>query len=112
VHSIVKGRSGKFTIVNAYPLKDIFRKNKIKTCDLLTLDIEGAEYEILYSLDPTTLGKIKCITMEYHNINKEEGQDGKSLKKYLEAHDFSVTQKESLQRGVGSIFAVNTRQKQ
>lgn len=111
-HSLVKKTKGKFINVHSQSLKEIFVKNKIKTCDLLKLDVEGAEYEILYSLGPAILGKIKCNTMEYHNINKENDQDGKSLKKYLKGHGFSVTQKESLKRRVGSIFAINTRQKQ
>jgi len=110
-HSLLQKRIRKYRTICAKSLKGIFRKNNIKDCDLLKIDTEGAEYEILYSLDSTTLGKIKHISMEYHNINKEKKQDGNSLKKYLEGHGFTVMQKESLQRRVGYLFAINTRKR-
>ena len=111
VHSIVKGRSGKFLNVQSSSLKEMFVKNKIANCDLLKLDVEGAEYEILYSLAPAVFSKIKYISMEYHNLDKKGKKNGIFLQKYLEDQGFSVERKESIQRGVGNIYAINTRKK-
>ena len=46
-------------------LDRIFSENKIKKCDLLKLDCEGAEYSILFAASKNTLEKINNIVMEY-----------------------------------------------
>jgi FkbM family methyltransferase len=37
-----------------------------KTVDLLKMDIEGAEYEVLQSVAPETMGRIRRIVLEFH----------------------------------------------
>lgn len=47
-------------------LQDIFKNNKIDFCDLLKMDIEGAEYAVLLSAPDEIFNKINFICMEYH----------------------------------------------
>jgi len=80
-------------------LKDIFETNKIKSCDFLKMDCEGAEYEIIYKTPKKYLKKIKSISMEYHkndNINK--------LKRFLEEKGFNVSLTDV---GEGMLYAEN-----
>lgn len=111
-HTFINMKQKEYIKVFTQSLRDIFNKNKIETCDLLKLDIEGAEYEVLYSLDISTLHKIRNISMEYHNLSKKGRKNGSKLKKYLKKHGFNVKQSESPQKGVGSLFALNNGIKQ
>ncbi len=47
-------------------LADIFVTNKIIACDLLKVDIEGAEYEVLMKAPDNIFDKIGRICLEYH----------------------------------------------
>ena len=50
MHSIIfKNNSREKMVVNCTTLEDIFKENKVKQCDFLKIDCEGAEYEIIYS---------------------------------------------------------------
>lgn len=106
-HSFSTERSKNTMLVKTKSLEQIFQENNIAQCDLLKMDIEGAEYEILYSTPSQILAKIRYITMEYHNLNPATGKTGKDLKEFLQNHGFAVEQKESLQHAVGQIFAAN-----
>ena len=55
-----------FVIVKSKPLLDIFIENNIQECNFLKLDCEGAEYDIINSLSPEFLNKIKKYAIEYH----------------------------------------------
>ena len=55
-----------FVIVKSKSLHDIFSENNIQECNFLKLDCEGAEYEIINSLSPEFLNKIKKYAIEYH----------------------------------------------
>jgi len=55
-----------FVIVKSKSLNDIFTENNIQECNFLKLDCEGAEYEIINSLSPEFLNKIKKSAIEYH----------------------------------------------
>lgn len=50
--------------VNLIPLDDVFDLYKIKRCKLLKMDIEGAEYDVLYG--STILPRVDFATMEIH----------------------------------------------
>ena len=71
--------------IETITLKDVFEKNKIKTCDFLKIDCEGAEYEILYKTPLKYLKKIKSITLEYHKNGIVE-----ELQKFLEKSGFNI----------------------
>ncbi len=58
----------KFTEVRATTLADIFERHQIAHCDLLKLDVEGAEYDILGGADSALLARIQRICGEYHDV--------------------------------------------
>lgn len=91
-NSMYSEKKGKdYVEVNCITLKDAFDKNKIKSCDILKMDCEGAEYEIFYSASKETLERIKEIRMEYHNVRTKKGYEIDSLSKYLEQAGFKKT---------------------
>lgn len=59
--------------IETISLDEVFASNKIKECDYLKMDCEGAEYEIFENASKKTLDKIKSISMEFHkngDVNK------------------------------------------
>ncbi|MCP4007121.1 MAG: FkbM family methyltransferase [bacterium] len=58
--------------VAATTLDDIFAHHSIDHCDLLKVDLEGAECEILYGTSDTVLGKISAICGRYDERCEEE----------------------------------------
>jgi len=83
--------------IDTVTLKNIFEDNKIKRCDFLKMDCEGAEYEIIYNTPLKYLKKIRSISMEYYkngNINK--------LKKLLEGDGFKVS---LIEIGEGMLYS-------
>jgi FkbM family methyltransferase len=56
--------------------------------DLLKLDCEGAEYPILFSASPETLGAVKRIIMEYHELDAQ--QSHQKLAEHLQNAGFQV----------------------
>lgn len=68
-------------------------------CDFLKIDVEGAEYEILYAAAPV-LSRVKTIMMEVHGV---EGETFQELEVFLERQGFKVS------RLSGSIFKAQRR---
>ena len=101
MHSLVFGEnSKKKEIINCITLKDIFKENKIKKCDFLKIDCEGAEYEIIYNTPKEILKKIKKISLEFDNIDKEK-KNCFFLKSFLEENGFKVNMRgENLHQGI------------
>lgn len=60
-----------FVTVDSKSLNDIFLENEIHNCDFLKLDCEGAEYEIIDSMLPDHIKKIKKTVIEYHLADKK-----------------------------------------
>lgn len=66
--SIFNIRKGaKKRVVQMITLSSLFKKLKISKCNLLKMDCEGAEYEVLMSLKPDILNKIRNFVIEYHD---------------------------------------------
>ena len=53
--------------VHGVTLADIFRDEKIGTCDFLKMDCEGAEEEILFNTPDDVLRRIRSMTIEWHD---------------------------------------------
>jgi len=65
------GKKSGLLEVRTTTLNDIFEYYKIKQCDVLKLDCEGAEGEILTSTNPEIFPKIKSMAIEWHpDLNK------------------------------------------
>jgi len=106
MHSVIfKENSKNKAIINCTTLKDIFEINKIKKCNFLKIDCEGAEYEIIYNTPKNILCKIEKISLEFDNIDKKD-KNCFSLKKFLEANNFKVTIKGANQHQ-GILYAKN-----
>ena len=63
--------NGEEISIKVCTLNDIFDKNKITSCDFLKIDCEGAEFEILYSTPQSVFNKIKTISLEFHEHEKD-----------------------------------------
>jgi len=55
--------------VKAVTLTDIFKENRLTTCDVLKIDIEYTENQIFQKEYYNDLKKAKYITMEWHNYD-------------------------------------------
>lgn len=85
--------------VEATTLHDVFTEFKIKRCDLLKMDCEGAEYGILYNCLPSDLGRISQIAMEVHQ-GQGEGENIDALETFLRSNGFMTRR-----RPVGMLWA-------
>jgi FkbM family methyltransferase len=81
---------GGSTDVNCLALDDVFAHHGIEKCDLLKIDVEGAEYDILYAADARTLARIGSIRGEYHAMQDRPRHDGDALAQYLKEAGFAV----------------------
>ena len=65
-HSIIKSETGseEYEEIEIISLKDIFKNQGLTTCSLVKLDCEGAEYEIIKSIDNELANSIDKIVFE------------------------------------------------
>ncbi|MEM7165743.1 MAG: FkbM family methyltransferase [Planctomycetota bacterium] len=56
----------------AITLDQLFERHDIEVCDMLKIDVEGQEYEVLHATTPDTLGRIRRIHGEYHDVAPED----------------------------------------
>ena len=92
-----------FVTVNSVSMPEIFQKNNIETCDFLKLDCEGAEYEIIDSLNEHFFQKIKKTIIEYHRADTNP-ELLENLTQKLESHNFKIKIKK-LFSDIGFLFA-------
>lgn len=83
-------------------LDDLYRRHAIERCDLLKLDVEGAEYEILRAAGDETLARTRSIRGEYHDV---PGSAAESLVAILEPRGFRVELVPGGRTGSGLFFA-------
>ncbi|MEB3192341.1 MAG: FkbM family methyltransferase [Snowella sp.] len=75
--------------VNSITISEFLKKHNINKIDLLKLDIEGAEFEVLNSIDDSLLLTIKQITIEFHDFKfKDLKPQVKDVKQRLESLGF------------------------
>ena len=89
MHSLFFEGSGKRVSVECTTLKEIFDSNRIKKCNFLKLDCEGAEYEILYNTPNNVFKKIDKIALEWDNLDNKK-MNVVYLKNFLEKRGFKV----------------------
>jgi len=58
--------------VPATTLDALFEEHGIDRCDLLKIDIEGAEYDVLHAASEATFAKVQRIHGEYHDVRPED----------------------------------------
>lgn len=103
-HSLV-WKTGSAQTIKTISLSALFTKFHINACHFLKMDIEGAEYELLYSLSKRILQKIKTISMEYHNLDNQQA-NGQALARFLKKQKFTVNFADSADHSVGRLFAI------
>lgn len=75
-------------------------------CDLLKMDCEGAEYDILFASSVNTLGMVKRIVLEWHDLPSRSHYD---LVKFLESNNFKVKiEKNPIKDSIGFLAASNS----
>ena len=86
------GKNGKSARIPSTTLKNIFTKNKIRKCNFLKMDCEGAEYDIILNTPVSVLKKIDTMVIEYHNPEyfgiKEKKYTPKNLINHLKESGF------------------------
>ncbi len=94
--------------VPAMTLDALFEQHEIERCDLLKLDVEGAEYEILHAASETSWARICRIYGEYHDVRPEDERTRlESFRAFLESKDFRVeVLPHRRKRNHGMFFAV------
>jgi FkbM family methyltransferase len=104
-HSLIAeaANNPKETITTQTTTLDRILQNHDK-CDLVKMDVEGAEYEILAATQPETFKKIKTLFIEYHEFTPE--QNHKTLTQTLEKQGFKTqTQQNHYDKNLGYILA-------
>ncbi|MDC0449221.1 FkbM family methyltransferase [bacterium] len=80
-------RKGKKRVeVPCKSLKTLINEYHFNRIDLLKMDIEGAEYEVIFNLEDSILDQIKYIVVECHKIEEYSVSD---MVPYLEAKGFT-----------------------
>jgi FkbM family methyltransferase len=89
-HQYSKSES-EFESVECITLDQLFEEHEISKCDLIKMDIEGAEYETLYNTNDDTFNKINRIVGEYHFAAENSQEHNiQSLKKHLTHKGYRV----------------------
>jgi hypothetical protein len=82
-HQYSKSES-EFESVECITLDQLFEEHQILKCDLIKMDIEGAEYETLCNTHDQTFNKISRIVGEYHFADElSKAHNIQSLIKHL-----------------------------
>jgi len=90
--------------VPTMPLNELFRRFEVRVCALLKLDCEGAEYEILFNAQDSTLGKIERMAIQYHvGLNNHTPDE---LSEFLKSHGFRVDCLPLLDEECGYLYAM------
>ena len=76
--------------VDVIELGTLFERYKIGQCDFLKLDCEGSEFEIILNSEPSLMGRITRIVMEYHD-HLSEGFSHRDLLQKLDKLGFHTT---------------------
>jgi FkbM family methyltransferase len=79
-------------VVPGLTLPEIFSRGDIDRCDLLKVDIEGAEFELFANLPKETWGRIRRVVMEVHHVR---GHAPAELGDLFRTHGFEVTMQPS-----------------
>lgn len=87
--SLLQDTSSHTETVQVRTIDSIVAEHGIARIDLLKMDVEGAEYDILFNCSNETLMKIRRVVMEYHEFEGEK-RNRLDLARLLEAHGFHV----------------------
>lgn len=86
--SSIAVQSGEREEIEIVDVADWFSDEKIKSVDLMKINIEGAEYELLERLlDTGLVNMIRNIQVQFHNVNKDSEDRMEAVQeRLLETH--------------------------
>jgi FkbM family methyltransferase len=90
--------------VPSISLADVLERHAPDGVDLLKLDIEGAEYDVLYGAAPETLARIAEIRMEAHDLDEDQ-RSVAALRRFFAASGFTIVHDQSEPEGVVTLWA-------
>jgi FkbM family methyltransferase len=76
--------------VEGISIEKFLSQQNIQGVDLMKVDIEGAEIELFKSMSDETIGKIKQITIEFHDFIFNIGKEVEEIKQRLKALGFTI----------------------
>jgi FkbM family methyltransferase len=98
------GPDARSTRVACIDLPAILDANGLTRVDLLKMDIEGAEYDVLYGAPDGALNRVRELRMEYHNLDTER-RNVRHLKQFLTARRWVVTREQANTPTNGTLWA-------
>jgi len=101
--SEVGGVSDKKVKCDIKNIQDVLLDLKIETIDLIKIDTEGAEFDILTSLDKALIRGVKWITGELHGYKDFE------LLSYLQNFGFNIGLKKSINNRLFMFHAIDNQ---
>ncbi|VVB50996.1 Hexuronic acid methyltransferase AglP [uncultured archaeon] len=94
---------GKAVKVACVSLENFMKENKIASVDFMKIDIEGGEYDILFSLPKPILDKIKKVALEYHNVPFREEYNADALLTFFGNNGFKTIHEPDKKMEDGSV---------
>jgi FkbM family methyltransferase len=96
-------RRGTAITVRSTSLPRIFEEHGIETCHLLKMDIEGAEFPVLYTLPEQWFARIQRLYLEVHKGREPRHNTG-DLMAFLQQRGFRVEKEASLDWRISRLF--------
>jgi FkbM family methyltransferase len=87
--SLLQSTSSFMEMVQTTTFSDIIAEHAISQIDFLKVDVEGAEFDILFANPDETLSKTRQIVMEFHEF-KGDKRNHRDLVNLLSFHGFKV----------------------
>lgn len=85
----ISGKETGVESIQTISLEDLLKTNGMDSVEFMKMDIEGAEYEVIYSTPKDVLQKITRMVFEAHPIDKEN-KNADALVSYLRANGYVV----------------------
>ena len=90
--------------VQSISLTDLLDEQKLQTLDLLKMDVEGSEWEILFSTPAPILARIRYILLEYHEVHARFGYKPENLFAHLASAGHKLNYREEDAHHTGLAF--------
>jgi hypothetical protein len=85
-------------------LADFLDEQRLDKLDLLKMDVEGSEWEILFSTPPSVLKTVRNIVLEYHEVHERFGFKPEQLFDHLASAGHKVTYRNEDRNRTGIAF--------
>jgi FkbM family methyltransferase len=95
--------------VQSITLADLLEKHELETLDLLKMDVEGSEWEILFSTPASVLRRIGSILLEYHEVHARFGYKPEQLFSYMASAGHKLNYREEDAGHTGLAFFTQAR---